>query len=117
MPSYIAGIVGPCYTTEALCSEGISLEEQEQMVQDFRLLRLVSEDGVKAYPLWQFKKGTMSPAECLPALLPELAKGTSDSWAWAVWLIQPDQVPCWEKEPLDVLIEKARSDAQRWRSP
>lgn len=114
--NYTTEVIGPCYSTDALLAEGISLEEQEQMVKDHRLLCLVSEDGVPAYPLWQFKPGTLEPVDCLPAVLTELEKGLKDSWAWALWLIQPNRVPRWETEPLDILINEARTDVLRWTS-
>lgn len=116
MSAYLAEVIGPCYSTDALCAEGISLEKQDRMVKDYQLLRLVSEDGIMAYPFWQFKQGTLEPVEFLPSILSELAKGIDDTWAWALWLLEMPSLPRWIAESPEDLASEARNAVLQWKS-
>lgn len=117
-----ADVIGPCYDTRGLAAWlGITKQAIDKRRRRYQLLGL-QQEGRWAYPAWQFTAaGQTIPG--LTAVLAALSRGTTDSWAWALWMSArlPDQLDGksvwqWLRDggSVDEAVTLARSDAASW---
>jgi hypothetical protein len=115
-----AGVVGPVYSTTALCRWlGITRQALAGRVQRRTVLRLETDEHDMVYPGFQFNEAK----ESLPGLsrvLTTLALGTDDEWTWAAWLNTPDDDGLTHAQRLrrgevEQLLPVAAHDARAWR--
>lgn len=117
-------IVGPCYLDSSLIRLfHWSREELSVAVKALDVLELVTDDGLRLYPAFQFDDGR--PVHGLAAVLRVLRAGVNSPWTWAQWLntpldhdgvIQPANIDRLRAGQLDDVLLEARNDAAVWRS-
>jgi hypothetical protein len=108
-PSPWNALLGPFTRTEGVQARlgGISRQAVASKAARGRLLQLVTQDGVRVYPIWQF----MSDGQVLPGLPEVLAtfRGSGiDNWTLAGWLRSVD--PGLGEAPYEALV---RGEAAR----
>lgn len=118
-----AEVIGPCYDTGGLTSWlNISKQAVGKRRRRYQLLGL-QQNGLWAYPAWQFQPNAKVVITGLQRVLEQLAAGTDDSWAWALWMSarlpgQLDGKAAWEwlrdGGPADDVLVLARHDAASW---
>ncbi|MDR1808516.1 MAG: hypothetical protein LBR33_11505 [Propionibacteriaceae bacterium] len=82
----IGDAVGPVYTTAGLQAWlGVSRQTLSERAAARTLLRLRTADGKLVYPAFQFGP-LRRPLPGLKKVLTALERGSSDPWAWAIWL-------------------------------
>lgn len=117
-----AEVIGPCYDTGGLTSWlGISKQAIDKRRRRCQLLGL-QQEGRWAYPAWQFTAAGQ-PLPGLTAVLTALSRGTTDSWAWALWMsaslpeqLEGKSVWQWLQDggSVDEALTLARRDAASW---
>lgn len=117
-----ADVIGPCYDTGGLTAWlGITKQAIEKRRRRHQLLGL-QQEGRWAYPAWQFT-ATGQTIPGLTAVLTVLSPGTTDSWAWALWMsarlpeqLEGKSVWQWLRDggSVDEAVSLARSDAASW---
>jgi len=122
-PSPLDAAVGPFYDTAALTGWlAVSRQALNGRVRHRTLLACPAEDGQLFYPVWQFTdRGNTIPH--LAEVLGILARGTADSWSWALWLTarvrgELSGKPAWQwladGGDAERILAAARADAARW---
>lgn len=115
-----AEVVGPVYSTTALCRWlGITRQALAGRVQRRTVLRLETDEHDMVYPAFQFNQ-TKESLPGLSRVLTALAQGTDDEWTWAAWLNTPDIDGLTNAQRLrsgevELLLPVAVHDARAWR--
>lgn len=120
-----AEIIGPCYGEATLVRDfGWTPHELRKAVAAVEVLELVTEDGVRLYPAFQFDDGR--PVPHLTEVLTVLHSGVESPWTWAQWLNTPlindagqglpSNIDRLRAGQLGEVLLEARHDAYVWGS-
>ena len=115
------GAVGATWTAEEVARQlQCDLAHVADLVLHGRMIELVTSDGFRLYPVWQFHE--RKPLPGLVDVLAELPEATVDRWTLAAWCRLPQESlqdrsvadSLSSSAPLEDVLRVCRHASRRW---